>query len=186
MQQQRCLVWVRGELLSAHSAGTVTVQHGDYVRIAAPPFDEPLIPTHFAVRACQAGLTRRQLIHRFQRKGAHDDDLFSDIEAAQHSPQIALPNAAEDDEVQLHQIAPVSKMAPPASQNAADAIVTWKVDGDQHEPARFERSIPGTFHHHDEQAAAVPPSWTTAMHQAFTDHAAVEQDEEGPVGYVDA
>ena len=168
--------------------GTVTIQHGDYVRIAVPPFDEPSIPTHFAVRACQAGLTRGQLLHQFQRFGELEDDLFTDIEAAQHQPRAALPPAAtdaEDDAVQLHQVAVVLKKASLTSQRLDDALVTCNAEEHLLEPARFERSIPGTHLPPTGLPGTTPPSWLAAMPQALMDSAAVEHEEEGPVGYVD-
>ena len=53
---------------------------------AAPPFDEPSIPTHFAVRACQAGFDRDQLISHFQQYGADDESLYTMIhERTEHA-----------------------------------------------------------------------------------------------------
>lgn len=59
-------------------AATARVQHGDYIRIATPPFEDPIVPTHFAVKGCQAGLSRNQIIQRFQQ-GDNSDSLFSEL-----------------------------------------------------------------------------------------------------------
>ena len=155
-----------------------------YVRIATPPFENPAIPTHFAVRACQAGLSRNQLIHRFRRHGARDDDLFTDVEAAQSPPQSAQPVVDEGEDVPLLQL---STRVPTAVVKLADATPrSCRNDGEQQMPLQFERSLPGVFRNHAEAVAHnVLPSWTADMHEAFADYAAVELDEEGPIGYVD-
>ena len=63
LQADRCLVWHKGELVPQQSRALLQLHHGDYIRIAAPPFEHPSILSHFAVRACQAGLGREQLIN---------------------------------------------------------------------------------------------------------------------------
>ena len=84
--------------------------------------------------------------------------------------------------MQLHQLA-LDKRTPAIRQLGIESslTVTCKIDGDQHVPTRFERSIPGAFRNQDD--ASVLPSWTPAMHEA-TDFAVVEDEEEGPVGYI--
>ena len=83
LQADRCLVWLRGALLPLQSQATYALQHGYYIRIAIPPFDQPPIPTPFAIRACQAGLSRSQLIDRFQRFGDNVDSLHSPLQSDQ-------------------------------------------------------------------------------------------------------
>ena len=184
MQQHRCLVWLRGALLPAHSTGLFTVQHGDYVRIATPPFENPDIPTHFAIRACQAGLTRSQLVLRFCRQGDGDEDLFTDVEAAQHAPQ---PQPLREDEVDD---APLLQLPRPKSltlhNHGISGPTMCRIDGDYVAPVQFERSLPGAFRNHAEaREHNILPSWIADMHEAFTESAAAELEEEGPVGYID-
>ena len=184
LQDKRCLVWHRGKLLPAQSFSTVTVMHGGYIRIAVPPFEQPTIPTHYAVRACKAGLTRGQLIHRFQQFGAHDDDLFTDIDAAQ--PNQAL---ADGDDTTLTQIAFKSFSSFRHTHEIATdkpLIQECKIAGDENHPPIFECRIDGAPHdpRHTLGHDALP-TWTAAMHEAFTAAAAVEMEEEGPVGYID-
>ena len=184
MQRSRCLVWLRGNLLSAASNSLVTVQHGDYVRIATPPFEDPVIPTQFAVRACQAGLTRSQLIHHFRRIGTNEDDLFSEIEAAQQVPQPVASDDLEVDDASLLQLSTSGFWT--QFDSAALTPLVCRSEGESQAPLQLERSLPGAFRNHeDARAHHVLPSWTADMHEAFTDHAAIEFDDEGPIGYVD-
>ena len=185
LQDSRCLVWHRGNLLPAQSSNTVTVMHGDYIKIAVPPFEQPTIPTHYAVRACKAGLTRGQLVHRFQQLGANDDDLFTDIDAAQPH-QIA----ADGDDLMLTQLAFKSFSSFQSKQDTATAteplLRECKIQGSEHQPPILERRIAGALHDPRQVTGTdALPTWTAAMHDAFTAAAAVEIEEEGPVGFVD-
>ena len=83
IQSDRCLVWLRGMLLPLQCQASYALQHGDYIRIAIPPFDHPPISTPFAIRACQAGLSRSQLIDRFQQLGDNVDSLHSPLHSEQ-------------------------------------------------------------------------------------------------------
>ena len=187
LQRSRCLVWLRGNLLSAASSSLYPVLHGDYIRIAAPPFEDPIVPTQFAVRACQAGLTRDQLIQRFRRHGGHDEDLFTDVEAAQPNVLPGVPAEADVDSTSFTQLAfvrPCNKID--VTTVVAAVPLTCRIDGEHHPPLQLERSLPGTFRNHDEaRAHNVLPSWLADMHEAFTGSAAVEHEDEGPVGYID-
>eukprot|EP00435_Cladocopium_sp_Y103_P064081 s141_g25.t1 len=97
MQQDRCLVWIQGELLSLQNLALHPVLHGDYIRIAVPPFEQPVISTHFAVRACQAGFSRQQLIDHHQLHGDDDDSFYTAITNAQEA---SLPSPNFDEEVE--------------------------------------------------------------------------------------
>ena len=88
LQKDRYLVWHQGNLVAKQSSALLQVHHGDYLRIAAPPFEEPSIPTHFAVRACQAGFDRDQLISHFQQYGADDESLYTMITNEQNTPEV--------------------------------------------------------------------------------------------------
>jgi hypothetical protein len=45
LQSQRCLVWHRGQLIPFQGKGLVHLHHGDYIRIAVPPFAHALCCT---------------------------------------------------------------------------------------------------------------------------------------------
>ena len=133
MQQSRCLLWVRGEIIPLQSTNTVTLHHGDYVRIAVPPFETPTVPTHFAIRACQAGYGREKIIHHFRQRGADEDSLYTAIEAGQQEQQSP---EAQDDTTALWQ-----------TLNSIVPACTLKIDGPAQNPIIFERSAPGFFPH---------------------------------------
>ena len=101
LQADRCLVWHKGELVPRQSRALLQVHHGDYFRIAAPPFENPSIPSHFAVRACQAGLGREQLIHHFHTHGPDEDSFHT---AAEEEQDIATGDYLEEvlDQVEIN------------------------------------------------------------------------------------
>ena len=102
LQNDRCLVWHRENLIAKQTHALLQVQHGDYLRIAAPPFEEPFIPTHFAVRACQAGFDREQLVSHFQQHGADEESLHTVITNEQITPEMEAPtNTTHDDNDQM-------------------------------------------------------------------------------------
>eukprot|EP00435_Cladocopium_sp_Y103_P071897 s590_g38.t1 len=83
VQQDRCLLWLRGNLVPHQGTANLEILHGDYIRIAVPPFENPLVPTHFAVRACQEGFTREQVVHHYQQFGSDDESLRTAVTNAQ-------------------------------------------------------------------------------------------------------
>lgn len=83
LQADRCLVWHKGELVPQQSRALLQLHHGDYIRIAAPPFEHPSILSHFAVRACQAGLGREQLINHFHTHGPDEGSFHTVINEEQ-------------------------------------------------------------------------------------------------------
>ena len=214
-----CLVWHRGRLIPAQSHATFQLSHGDYIRVVVPPFDRPEVPTHFAVRACQAGLGKDQIWQRYQDRGAADDDLFTDIEAAQPQPATAISD--DTDALSLSQtgLLHFQRLAqwpadldieepsddlkiqdtcdePPEDEGPEDLTSqslpskplasTCRIFGGEYEPLPYERCIFGAPHDVEQarQHGALP-SWTLAMHEAFVQEAAVEFEEEGPVGFID-
>lgn len=102
MQAHRCLVWHKGRLIPSQYNGLIRLNHGDYIRVALPPFEEPDVPTHFAVRACQAGLTRSQLIDHFQIHGPDAGSFHSEVSAEQRDffNLIDVDDATDEAEVQ--------------------------------------------------------------------------------------
>ena len=103
MHHHRCLVWVRGRLIGLQSQEAIQIQHGDYIRVAVPPFEEPsLVPTHFAVKGCQAGLGKDEIVNKFQQ-GAHSDSLDSDINAMLTDSPAVDPAASDPDHAALLQ-----------------------------------------------------------------------------------
>lgn len=77
LQQERCLVWHKGHLIPLQQRGLLNLQHGDYIKIAVPPFVQPSVPTPFAVRACQAGMDALQLVQHFHTHGADTESLHT-------------------------------------------------------------------------------------------------------------
>ncbi|CAL1150067.1 unnamed protein product, partial [Cladocopium goreaui] len=113
LQQDRCLVWHQGNLVAQQSSALLQVHHGDYLRIAAPPFDEPSIPTHFAVRACQAGFDRDQLISHFQQYGADDESLYTMITNEQNTPEVeGQTNTTHEEHDQLSNLQTAFRQLP--------------------------------------------------------------------------
>jgi len=59
------------------------IQHGDYIRVAIPPFKHEQVPTRLAVQCAQAGFSPQQTLRRYQQRGDDTDSLYSMISAAQ-------------------------------------------------------------------------------------------------------
>ena len=158
--------------LRSRCTRALTLRHGDYVGIAVPPFEQPLLPAYFAVKACQAGLSRSQTIRHVQVYGADEDRLHPAVEAAQEAAPHDLDHPEDcADEATLFQIAPRCAV---------------KLDGPPSDPITFERSAPGAYQRGGPYDDEPLPAWTSAFHAAFIDSAAVECEEEGPIGYVES
>lgn len=61
-----------------------------------------------------------------------------------------------------------------------------KLDGPPSDPITFECSAPGAYQGGGPYDDKPLPAWTSAVHAAFIDSAAVECEEEGPIGYVES
>ena len=158
--------------LRSRCTRALTLRHGDYVGIAVPPFEQPLLPAYFAVKACQAGLSRSQTIRHVQVYGADEDRLHPAVEAAQEAAPHDIDHPEDcADEATLFQIAPRCAV---------------KLDGPPSDPITFERSAPGAYQGGGPYDDEPLPAWTSAFHAAFIDSAAVECEEEGPIGYVES
>ena len=59
------------------------IQHGDYIRVAIPPFKHEQVPTRLAVQCAQAGFSPQQTLRRYQQRGDDTDSLYSMISAEQ-------------------------------------------------------------------------------------------------------
>ena len=167
--RNRCLIWHRGELVPLQRQTTLTLQHGDYVRIAVPPFPAPEVPTPFAVRACQHGLTPQETVQRF-----HDNpdpsDLHSEIEddVEQH----------DDDQTGLLQLSSL----PAQPDGPGQCALRFR---EEVEPPVFCTTAPGFLPHQRPFAQQqLDPSWFAALHEAFTAQAATACEEEGPIAFV--
>ena len=174
IMKNRCLLWHRGRLVHAKNSATFDLHHGDYVRIAVPPFQDESVPTYYAIRACQHGLTPRQIIHRHTRQ-PDPDGLFTDVEAAQgpgHDEQalfqssIASLNWKTQDSPQF----PLSKTLHSFEECQAPVI---------------EAPHPGIPHHqHERQDDGITPAWRISLTQEFATRAAIANAEEGPIAFV--
>lgn len=185
MHHHRCLVWVRGRLIGLQSQEAIQIQHGDYIRVAVPPFEEPsLVPTHFAVKGCQAGLGKDEIVNKFQQ-GAHSDSLDSDINAMLTDSPAVDPAASDPDHAALLQTSfqPFPAFDKVYSHPKARTCFLAEVDAPQ-----FHVEAEG-FQQHGQPLrglAEVPmQSWFSSLLHAFNDHAATECEEEGPVAYLD-
>ena len=174
MRKNRCLVWHRGILIPLQQANTIDLQHGDHLRIAVPPFEPEHISTYYAIRACQHGLTQRQIVHSHQRN-PDADDLFSEVEAAQRNP----------DERQDHDSTALLQLSQnPLLPNEWSTIELHK-SGECAAP-HFTAQAPDTF-----QPREVPqpddehwPSWYSSLHRSFQERAATACEEEGPIAFI--
>ena len=161
--KNRCLVWHQGSLVSLRSPAPMHLSHGNYIRVAIPPFQFEEVPTRLAVRCGQAGLTPRQTRKRFQQRGEDTDSLYSEIDAAQSHEVSSL--------VQLHSSRP--------------AFVSLRSDGDAAAP-RFTCVAPGAFRERPADHPEAPvASWHAALLEAFSQSACVEHEDEGPVTYLE-
>lgn len=135
------------------------IQHGDYIRVAIPPFKHEQVPTRLAVQCAQAGFSPQQTLRRFQQRGDDTDSLYSMISAAQHA----------GDDMTFFQLQCLRH------ESAASADLQLPAWNHEH-PQAFPLQPIGPDVH---------PSWTTLMHTAFIEEACVECEEEGPVAYVE-
>ena len=166
--RQRCLVWHRGQLVPLQHRGLLQLHHGDFLRLALPPFSAPEIDTFFAVRACQHGLSPLETIQRY-RENPNPNDLTTDIEQdLDRTDQFAL--------FQLTFKSSITATLQPQScrledQNDTGNNVSYNIQiTDQLRPdiTPLERD----------------PAWLLQLRQAFEDHAAVAHEDEGPIAFI--
>eukprot|EP00435_Cladocopium_sp_Y103_P070949 s562_g36.t1 len=81
--RDKCLVWHKGQLVPHQSMELMEINHGDYIRIAIPPFRHQEVPTQLATECLQAGFTVRQTLHRYQTRGDDTASLYSLIDGSQ-------------------------------------------------------------------------------------------------------
>ena len=167
LRQDRCLLWHHGQLVPHQNSANLELSHGDYVRVAVPPFAQPEIPTYFAIRACQHGLNHGQIVHRYHTN-PDPDDFHTEIEAEQ---EIADVNA-------LMQVSTSLDLS-------FTRCKTHQHFGAQENATSFERASPSHFPNHRRLAQEEPrPSWFQALHHDFVHRSAVECEEEGPIAFL--
>ena len=163
----RCLLWHRGQLIPFQATNTLELAHGDYIKIAIPPFRTEAVPTYFAVRACQQGLNADEVETRYQLN-PNPDDLFTDIEAEQQQG---------DEQVGMQ-----------ISRSTAVPLINKLHRCEHHEAPAPELTCtsPQTFLPHRQLPAHDPPrhSWFNALQSAFAERAETACEEEGPVAFV--
>lgn len=163
----RCLLWHRGQLIPFQATNTLELAHGDYIKIAIPPFRTEAVPTYFAVRACQQGLNADEVEIRYQLN-PNPDDLFTDIEAEQQQG---------DEQVGMQ-----------ISRSTAVPLINKLHRCEHHEAPAPELTCtsPQTFLPHRQLPAHDPPrhSWFNALQSAFAERAETACEEEGPVAFV--
>eukprot|EP00438_Fugacium_kawagutii_P031960 Skav201901 [mRNA] locus=scaffold550:1015895:1030873:- [translate_table: standard] len=67
--RSRCLVWHNNVLLAHQQRGHVRIKHGDYLKVAVPPFEDACeVPTRQAIAFAAAGVPSRQFRQRFRQE----------------------------------------------------------------------------------------------------------------------
>eukprot|EP00435_Cladocopium_sp_Y103_P005101 s2179_g1.t1 len=168
--RNRCLVWHKGQLVPHQSSRLLNFDHGDYVRVALPPFRHSEVPTRLASQCLHAGLTPSQTLRRFREREDDTDSLYSRITNAQ-------PDPAEDDG-SLIQISQAIASARITCRNDKEATTSQFTQ--QHPYFYPARPLPGDRGHQEPR-----PSWLSQMHTAFVEGSCTEHEDEGPVGYFD-
>eukprot|EP00435_Cladocopium_sp_Y103_P017531 s2213_g4.t1 len=167
MMNRRCLLWIRGNLIPQQGTQTVELQHGDYIRVAVPPFEPAEVPTFVAVRACQQGLTHSEIVD-LHRREPEFIDFLTQVDAEQ-----------PDDENALFQTSSLSL-------RTFDSTILNHFDGNECEASEY-RVASLDAHQPQRQLNATSttwPSWMRALLQAFGEQAAVASEEEGPIAFV--
>ena len=185
LHNQRCIVWVGGRLINLQSKQAITVQHGTYIRVAIPPFEEPsVVPTHYAVKGCQAGLNKFEIVDKYQQ-GIHSDALDTDIEAMlADSPAEELEGPATDQSALLQ----TSFQPFPAFENVHPQPTPKTCFLSEKEPPQYfveAEGFPQQGHPLRAEFDGPMQSWFSSLLHAFNANAAVECEEEGPVAYLD-
>ena len=164
VSMDRCLLWHRGQLIPFQATNTLVLAHGDYIKIAVPPFRTESVPTYFAVRACQQGLAAEEVEIRYQQN-PNPDELYTDIEAEQQHG---------DEQVGLQ-----------TSSSTASPQFKGLHRGEVPAPELTCMS-PQTFLPHRQQPAHDPPrhSWFNALQSTFAERAETACEEEGPIAFV--
>ena len=179
MQSDRCLVWLRGQLLHQQSLQAHQLQHGDYVRIAVPPFEHPSIPAHFAVRACQAGLSQDELVQHYDTHGPDADSFHTAITNEQ-------VDQADDEEQALFQTGICHSFVEIPSFLKNPAVGAFKIDSEPPPLPHFvvDVSAENANPQIQRDIADVPRPFFD-LHSTLLQEAAVACEEEGPVAFID-
>ena len=164
----RCLLWHRGNLIPAQATYMLDLAHGDYIKIAVPPFRTESVPTYFAVRACQQGLNADEVEIRHQFN-PNADELFTDVEAAQQ----------QNDEQAHLQLSSSTNVVPINKFRCSEHHIVPTPE--------LTCMMPETFLPHRQQPAHDPPrqSWFNALQSAFAERAETACEEEGPIAFVE-
>ena len=183
--RNRCLLWHQGQLVRQQCNGLVVLSHGDYVRIAVPPFPAPEVSTYYAVRACQHGLSPLEIAARYNHN-PDPDDLFTDLEPEQTDEQVSLQLSTcrqENPELNSWATKPVADETVP---HCSDILAQRLRSLGEVQPPQFNSVAPGHFPPRQQQNGQELPwaSWFEMLHSAFTEHAATACEEEGPIAFV--
>eukprot|EP00435_Cladocopium_sp_Y103_P026725 s1573_g6.t1 len=188
MQQHRCLLWVRGQLAPLQGNQLIDLQHGDYIRAAVPPFDPPEVPTFYAVRACQQGLNRAEIVDHHRRQPEFEDFLLQE--------DTDQENALLDQDVEDNGLLQISSCNSSDAQDLAPQTAKSMVphecgvrrhfQGQPTSSPNFWAQAPGMFLPNRRQTEDVQPwpSWLESLHRVFVDNAAVAHEDEGPIAFV--
>ena len=179
LQSDKCLAWLRGQLLPQQSNRAYQLQHGDYVRIAVPPFDQPPVSTHFAVRACQAGSSRDELIQHYELHGPDADSFHTAITNEQDDPR------DEEDAQGLWQTNLCHRFREIPAFLQGPTVGALKLDSDTPHLPSFVVNVEESDHQQVQRGLEDIPRPFLDMHSALLNKAAIACDEEGPVAFID-
>ena len=179
LQSDKCLAWLRGQLLPQQSNRAYQLQHGDYVRIAVPPFDQPPVSTHFAVRACQAGFSRDELIQHYELHGPDADSFHTAITNEQDDPR------DEEDAQGLWQTNLCHRFREIPAFLQGPTVGALKLDSDPPHLPSFVVNVEESDHQQVQRGLEDIPRPFLDMHSALLNKAAIACEEEGPVAFID-
>ena len=177
--RNRCLLWHQGQLVRQQSNGLIALNHGDYVRVAVPPFPAPEVSTYYAVRACQHGLSPIEIADRYNRN-PDPDDLFTDHEPEQTDEQVGLQLSTCRQESPTRSLTTKQVAVEIATPHCSGIPLQRLRSQGEAQPPQFNSVAPGYFppHHQREDQDAPWASWFEMLHSAFTEHAATTCEEE--------
>ena len=154
--KNKCLLWHRGFLIPAKSNSNLDLHHGDYVRIALPPFQHEQVPTYY-------------------------DELFTDIEAAQQ-PAASDDHALLQSSCTILHWPPILQgrsswhVQPDKTFHNFEECQAPEIEVSRHDRVPQQR--------HANHEVGTTPAWRTSLEHEFTARAEVANDEEGPIAFV--
>jgi len=130
--RDRCLMWHNGSVLQQQSVAPFDINHGDYIRIAVPPW--PFAPAHISTRACVSRIRQRPRRMDYASLRPHDirdhEDGMTDIDAMLERDHPHAVQDAPDDEVALYQLDVTVQSVHSAQHPVISEVPSDKIDFD--------------------------------------------------------